>query len=214
MDREPLDDVMRRVIPYDRTHVVAEYQALARALASFPPILDLGCGSGTLLESLGHLGIEGRGVDASITAVAAARQRGCLVEHADLLEYLHRAPPGAFGAIFAGHVVEHLPPATARDMFTQVSRVLRTGGRFLVLTPNPRNVYVAGEGFWIDPTHVRPYPAALLRALALDAGFTTVAVHKWWKGMPARQVVAGLVRWVATAGLHDPAPALLCIAQR
>ena len=214
MSFEPLDDVMRRVTPFDRKHVIAEYRPLARRLIAFAPVLDLGCGSGTLLETLRQLGVAGRGVDSSITAVQAARERGCEVEHGDLLEYLRRAQPGTFGAVFAGHVVEHLPPETAREMFRLVARIVRPGGLLVVLTPNPRNLYVAGEGFWTDPTHVRPYPAALLRALSADAGFATVEIRRWLRGMPVRQVVSGMVRWVVTAGLHDPAPALLCIAQR
>jgi O-antigen chain-terminating methyltransferase len=212
MRSDPLDDVMRRVIGHDRAHVVAEYRALARELAAFPPVLDLGCGSGTLLETLGELRVAARGVDASATAVAACRSHGFQVDQADLLEFLSRAPPGAYGGLFAGHVVEHVTPDAARTLFAQAARVLRSGGRFVVLTPNPRNLYVAGEGFWIDPTHVRPYPGPLLRTLAIDAGFRTVTVRRWWGGMPIRQVVSGAVRWIATAGLHDPAPALLCVA--
>ena len=214
MSSEPLDDVMRRVIRYDRSRVVSEYEALAQELAEFAPVLDVGCGSGTLLETLKPLGVEARGVDASATAVAACRARGANAEQADLLEFLTRAPTSAYGAVFAGHVIEHMPPETARAVFEHVARVLRTGGRFLVLTPNPKNLYVAGEGFWIDPTHVRPYPEPLLRALALDAGFTAVHVRRWRRGMPFRQLVSGTVRWLATAGLHDVAPSLLCIATK
>lgn len=213
MSAEPLDDVMRRVIGHDRARVVSEYRALARELAAYPPVLDLGCGSGTLLDTLRQLGVEARGVDASATAVAASRERGYQVEQGDLMEFLRRAPPGAYGGLFAGHVVEHLPPETARALFTLAARALRPGGRLLVLTPNPRNLYVAGEGFWTDPTHVRPYPEPLLRALALDAGFSAVTVRRWWRGMHIRHVASNIVRWFVTAGLHDPAPALLCIAR-
>lgn len=211
---EPLDDVMRRVIGYDRSHVVAEYRALARELAAFAPVLDLGCGSGTLLDTLRVLGVESRGVDASATAVAAVRQRGGSAELGDLLESLERTADGTYGSVFAGHVVEHLSPDKARTMFSEVWRVLRAGGRFVILTPNPKNLYVAGEGFWIDPTHVRPYPEPLLRALATDAGFTSVRVRRWRTGMPLRQLMSGAFRWLATAGLHDVSPSLLCIATK
>lgn len=211
---EPLDDVMRRVIGYDRSHVVAEYRSVARELAAFAPVLDLGCGSGTLLDTLRVLGVESRGVDASATAVAAVRQRGGSAELGDLLETLKRTADGTYGSVFAGHVVEHLPPDKARAMFSEVWRVLRVGGRFVILTPNPKNLYVAGEGFWIDPTHVRPYPEPLLRALATDAGFTSVRVRRWRTGMPLRQLMSGAFRWLATAGLHDVSPSLLCIATK
>jgi 2-polyprenyl-3-methyl-5-hydroxy-6-metoxy-1,4-benzoquinol methylase len=214
MPSEPLDDVMRRVISYDRSQVVSEYRALARELAGYPPVLDIGCGSGTLLETLGRLGVKSQGVDASASAVAACRQRGSNAEQADLVDFLTGTSDAAYGAVFAGHVIEHLPPDSARAVYAQVSRVLRTGGRFVVLTPNPRNLYVAGEGFWIDPTHVRPYPEPLLRALALDAGFSSVRVRRWRRGMPVRQLVSGTVRWLATAGLHDIAPSLLSVATK
>jgi SAM-dependent methyltransferase len=211
---EPLDDVMRRVIGYDRSHVVAEYRALASELAGFAPVLDLGCGSGTLLDTLRFQGVEARGVDASATAVAAVRQRGGSAEHGDLLETLKGTADGAYGSVFAGHVVEHLPPDQARAMFSEVWRVLRPGGRFVILTPNPRNLYIAGEGFWIDPTHVRPYPEPLLRTLAADAKFTSVHVRGWRTGMPLRQLMSGALRWLATAGLHGVSPSLLCVATK
>jgi len=211
---EPLDDVMRRAIGYDRSHVVAEYRALALELAAYPPVLDLGCGSGTLLDTLRDLGVDSRGVDASATAIAAVRQRGGKAEQGDLLETLRRTPDGTYGSVFAGHVVEHLSSDHARAMFSEVWRVLRAAGRFVILTPNPRNLYVAGEGFWVDPTHVRPYPEPLLRALAMDARFTSVRVRGWRSGMPVRQLVTGALRWLATAGLHDVSPSLLCVATK
>lgn len=214
MAGESLDDVVRKVIGHDRTHVISEYRALALELAAFPPVLDLGCGAGTLLETLRQSGVEARGVDSSASAIAACREREIPAEHADAIDFLSRAPNTAYGAVFAGHLIEHLPPAAAERVFAEVARVLRPGGRFVLLTPNPRNLYVASEGFWIDPTHIRPYPEPLLRALAANAGFSAVRVRSWGRGMPVRQLVSGAVRWLLTAGLHHIAPSLLCVATK
>src|SRR5713226_188369 len=109
------------------------------------------------------------------------------VAQGDLLEFLRQHKDAAIGGVFAGHVIEHLPPERARELFSAAYGALRPGGRFILLTPNPRNLYVAGEGFWTDPTHVRPFPAPLLRALALDAGFSSMIVRGWWGGMTPRQ---------------------------
>jgi len=214
MADERLDDVMRRVISYDRRRVVKEYRRISDMLANYSPVLDLGCGSGTLLETLRGRGVEGVGVDASSTAVDACRSQGLNAIQADIFGFLERTLENSYGAAFAGHVLEHLEPGEGRRLFNLVYRALRPGGRFVLLTPNPRNIYVAGEGFWIDPTHVRPYPEPLIRSLALDAGFADHVVTRWMQGMPIRQTAAGFVRWLMTAGLHDPAPALLAVSTK
>lgn len=212
MPAERLDDVMRRVIGHERKDVVREYQKIARSLAGWAPVLDLGCGAGTLLETLQALGTAAQGVDSSPLAVAACRQRGLMAAQGDIFEFLKETDGGRFGAVFAGHLVEHLHPADAQQLYAEAWRILRPSGRLVVLTPNPRNLAVAGEAFWIDPTHVRPYPRQLLRALALNAGFRQVEVVRWWGLVTTLQIAAAIVRWVGTAGLHDPAPALLAIA--
>jgi SAM-dependent methyltransferase len=211
---ERLDDVMRRVIAHDRKGVVLEYQKIARSLAGSGPVLDLGCGTGTLLETLQAMGTPAHGVDASPLAVEACRQRGLTAAQGDIFECLRETASESYGAVFAGHLVEHLRPEDAERLYAEAWRILRPSGRLVVLTPNPRNLSVAGEAFWIDPTHVRPYPRQLLRALALKAGFSEVKVVRWWGLVTTLQMVAALVRWVATAGLHDPAPALLAIAMK
>jgi O-antigen chain-terminating methyltransferase len=214
MRADRLDDVMRRVIAYDRTRVVREYRTIAKLLSDAAPVLDVGCGSGTLLESLARLGVTAEGVDLSRTAIEACTARGFKATLGDSLAFLAHRPDAGYGAVFAGHVVEHMTPEDARLLVREAHRVLRPGGRLVILTPNPRNLYVAGEGFWTDPTHVRPYPAPLLRALALDAGFATVTMRGWWGGMLPHQVASGLVRWLVTAGLHHPASTLQAVATK
>src|SRR5712692_11450855 len=203
MRPEPLDDVMRRATGYKRSGVVREYRKLAGMLRDSSPVL----------ETLKQLGVEARGVDASPAAVERCVASGLAVTQGDLLEFLRQHKDAGVGGVFAGHVIEHLPPERARELFIAAYGALRPGGRFILLTPNPRNLYVAGEGFWTDPTHVRPFPAPLLRALALDAGFSSMSVRGWWGGMTPRQVVLGAVRWLVTAGLHHAPSALLAVAR-
>ena len=212
MPAERLDDVMRRVIAHERKDAVREYRKIACSLASSGPVLDLGCGAGTLLETLQAMGTPARGVDASPLAVEACRQRGLTATQGDIFEFLRETASESYGAIFAGHVVEHLHPGDAEKLYAEAWRILRPAGRLVVLTPNPRNLLVAGEAFWIDPTHVRPYPRQLLQALALHAGFSKVQVVRWWGLVTTLQIGAAIFRWVATGGMHDPAPALLAVA--
>ena len=76
------------------------------------PVLDVGCGRGELLGLLREAGVEARGIDADADMVAYARGEGLDVEQADALAYLESLDDGSLGGIFAGQVVEHLPPAT------------------------------------------------------------------------------------------------------
>ena len=69
-----------------------------------------------------------------------------------------------------------------------------SGGRLLVVTPNSRNLIVLSEVFWLDPTHVRPYPRALVERLGRAAGFTTVASYDDPASVPHRGFVR---RWLA-----------------
>src|SRR5215831_3974735 len=75
------------------------------------PVLDVGCGRGELLGLLREAGIQARGVDADADMVAYARGEGLEVEQADALAYLEVLGDGSLGGVFAGQVVEHLPPS-------------------------------------------------------------------------------------------------------
>jgi hypothetical protein len=60
------------------------------------------------------------------------------------------------------------------QLFELVARSLKMKGRVIILTPNFLQLDVALETFWLDITHVRPYPIPLLKNLLLHAGLTLV----------------------------------------
>ena len=41
-------------------------------------------------------------------------------------------------------------------------RILKPGGLLIMETPNPDNIQVATNNFYIDPTHLRPIPSDFL----------------------------------------------------
>src|SRR5260370_40572882 len=158
---------MARATGYGRSAVVREYRNLAGMLRDSSHVLDLGCGSGPLLATLKQLGVEARGVDASPAAVERCVASGLAVTQGDLLEFLRQRKDAGVGGVFAGHVIEHLPPERARELFRAAYRALRPVGRFILLTPNPRNLDVAGEVLWTAAPHGRSRPAPLMPALAI-----------------------------------------------
>jgi SAM-dependent methyltransferase len=134
------------------------------------PVLDVGCGRGELLGLLRDAGIEARGVDADADMVAYARGEGLEVEQADALAYLDGLPDASLGGVFAGQVVEHLPPAVLFRFLELAVQKLRPGGLLVAETINPLSP-LALRSYFADLTHAQPLVPETLKLMANQAGF-------------------------------------------
>jgi len=137
------------------------------------PVLDVGCGRGELLSLLRETGVEARGVDADADMVAYARGEGLDVEQADALAYLEALEDGSLGGVFAGQVVEHLPPPALLRLLELAARKLRPGGLLVAETINPLSP-LALRSYFADLTHVQPLVPETLALLSRQAGFREV----------------------------------------
>lgn len=146
-------------------------------LADASPVLDVGCGRGEVLAALAAKGVAGIGVDLDAGMVAEARAAGVDARHGDALAFLADAPPGAFGAVVAIQVVEHLSLDALLSMIELAWSRLRPGGRLVLETPNPSALIVLGNSYLLDPTHVRPLHPSLLSFLVERAGFGDVRLE-------------------------------------
>lgn len=138
------------------------------------PVVDLGCGRGTMLQLLTANGVQNYGVDSFPAALKACRERGLKVVDRDIFSHLADMEDSSLGGIFCSHVIEHLHPPEALQLIRESYRVLRSGGSLVVVTPNPRNLLILTEVFWLDLTHVRFYPARLLQGILQQVGFRAV----------------------------------------
>ena len=67
-------------------------------------------------------------------------------------------------------------------------RVLRPGGVVIFETPNPENLVVGSNYFYLDPTHRHPLPTELMEFLFKNRGFEHVEIlqlHPWESGRVA-----------------------------
>jgi glycosyltransferase involved in cell wall biosynthesis/SAM-dependent methyltransferase len=144
-------------------------------LSEHEPVLDVGCGRGELLELLRDAGTAARGVDVDEGMVERTRRKGLDVELADAVSYLERQEPESLGAIFASHVIEHLPYDELLQLFALSRRALRPGGLFVVETINVHSL-AAFKTFWTDPSHRAPIFPEVARALALIHGFADAEI--------------------------------------
>ena len=98
-------------------------------------VLDLGCGLGSELAYLAHEGLRTYGIDVSAAALLDPPAHGDTV-HLIQGDVLHLPfVDTSFDALLDRGCFHYLPPA-ARDVYVaEARRVLRPGGRALVLQP-------------------------------------------------------------------------------
>jgi O-antigen chain-terminating methyltransferase len=141
-------------------------------------VLDIGCGRGEFLEMMREAGISASGVDSSEESVAICRHKGLEVQAADLFSYLADLPEASLDGIFCAQVVEHLPAGRLPEMIQLCASRLARHGVIAVETPNPECLAIFATHFYLDPTHARPVPHALLAFYLEEFGVGGIEVRR------------------------------------
>jgi 2-polyprenyl-3-methyl-5-hydroxy-6-metoxy-1,4-benzoquinol methylase len=141
-------------------------------------VLDIGCGRGEFLEAMRDAGVPARGIDLSEESVATCRSKGLEAHVADLFVYLNDLPEASLDGIFCSQVVEHLAPERLPQMIQLCASRLSRGGVIAIETPNPECLAIFATHFYLDPTHTRPVPAALLAFYLEEFGVGRLETRK------------------------------------
>jgi O-antigen chain-terminating methyltransferase len=184
-------------------HVRAKQRMYAERFAGCRNVLDLGCGRGELLEVLKDADIPARGIDANPECIALCTGKGLHAEAGDLFAFLGGAGE-PFDGIVSAQVVEHLPPLRLPELVRLASERLSPGGLLALETPNPECLAILATHFWLDPTHTRPVPAALLSFWMEEAGFggiEIVPLNPASQSMPALNSLPDEVRAALFGGM-------------
>lgn len=120
-----------------KREVKSEDFRLRALLASLGPcagrrVLDLGCGKGRFAERLGARGAKVVGLDVSAAMLASARGFQRVLGSARRLPFAG----GAFDAVVAVEIFEHLSATSLGAVLNEVRRVLRPGGVVAVVDKN------------------------------------------------------------------------------
>jgi SAM-dependent methyltransferase len=138
-------------------------EALPMDSAEPPRIVDVGCGTGLLLEHLASRGST-LGIDVSPLALGFCRQRSeTRLVQADAVRL--PLPDGSADALTAIGVIEHLDDDAAA--LAEWRRVLRPGGAVVLLTSSYEWMW---SGHDVSNHHVRRYTVDQLRDRLASAG--------------------------------------------
>jgi ubiquinone/menaquinone biosynthesis C-methylase UbiE len=194
-----------------RLHVAdaAVESAIRTTLADKPirSLLDLGTGTGRMLELFGADIERGLGLDLSLDMLALARARldraglkHCSVRHGDIYDLA--LPRDSFDVVII-HQVLHFLDDSARAI-AEAARVLRPGGRLLVVDFAPHDLEFLRE----EHAHRRLGFAAETITQWLEAAGLDVLRQETWPPGPQGKIAVSL--WLA----RDPRIVLAAPASR
>lgn len=174
-----------------RWHHTNAQRAMIRDLVE-PPLLDVGCGSGWLLEGEGvRIGID------------SGKRQGTNrnIHEADITDKW-MVGDQTFRTVTAIHVIEHLDPDSVYHLFREAHRVLKPGGLFIVETPSVNRV-------WRTVDHVKPYPPSAINKWLSRDHYGPVPdfemIWRWDWGRSSLRLLSPVCHLMANMGLCDPA---------
>ena len=166
-------ELYQRITQYFEGDETSRRQLYQKWTAYFLPgerVLDIGCGNGLFMEMLHQLGVETDGLDFDPEKVARGKAKGLNILEKKAEDFLSDKE-GVYDGIFMGHIIEHIPPQDLLNLLIQCTKALKPNGKMIILTPNIAHPPVL-EDFWLDITHVRPYPTKLVASILHSLGLT------------------------------------------
>lgn len=156
------------------------FTRLARRYLPSGKLLDFGCGPGFFLDHLRYY-FDVVGIEQSPWASTEARRRTGAAVHASMDELAG----ASVDALVSVHVVEHIEDPVLATILAEWHRVLRPGGRALVITPDAKGLAHRRKGSnWIaftDLTHINLKSHVEWEAAFDAAGFNVL--HRFADGL-------------------------------
>jgi len=167
---------------YRRAVLRDHFTFIVKAARHVPPgprplrLLDVGCGSGTLLGLLKTQGFDVLGLDYSREAADIASLEHAVQVVVGSLDEAH-FEDASFDLVTLFHVMEHVP--NPREVVAEIRRILKPSGRLVIQVPNIGSwqYRLFGEKWYgLDiPRHVIDYSNRSMQELLRRGGF---GVHR------------------------------------
>jgi O-antigen chain-terminating methyltransferase len=159
-----------------RQHMYFEYVwESSRHVSEGLYFLDAGCGRGEFLRILQEAGVRAKGVEINESEYSILKAKGFDVEHADINSYLGSMDSDSLVGISCFQVIEHFTQDYLKTFLDHAYRKIAPKGILIIETVNTKCT-VALSNFFLDPSHVTPYPPELLKFLLEWYGFQKIRV--------------------------------------
>jgi 2-polyprenyl-3-methyl-5-hydroxy-6-metoxy-1,4-benzoquinol methylase len=181
------EELWREIPPgLEPEHFRLRSRFLLAAVTPGTRVLDLGCGEGWFAAELSRAGAEVLAVDVAEEPLRRARERnpGLRTQLIDG-EGEWEIADASFDLVWAGEVIEHV--ADTSRWLSELRRVLRSGGRLLLTTPQLGRAQLLSAALSrrafarrFDPQgdHLRHYDARTLGVLITSFGFEQLSVRR------------------------------------
>lgn len=164
----------RRVPKTGYPFLLASYLFDRFGLKKGDKILEIGCGRGEVLAAFQKLGLDCRGLDLSDYSVDSLKEFN--VKKNDVSREPLPFEAETFDVVYHKSLIEHLP--SPENLMKETLRVLRAGGRVIVLTPDWGSQM---RVFYEDFTHCKPYTVIALNDLLKVYGFSKVQAELFYQ---------------------------------
>lgn len=141
-------------------------------------VLDVGCGTGRLVNYLNDQGFQSIGIDPSKQAITLARKENkqSILQQASATNLPFKK--NSFDIITSISVIEHLPKKAEKKFISEIKRILKSKGIIFLVTPNfsaPWR-YIQGNRWfgYSDPTHRHFYTRKELSFLLTQQNFHNI----------------------------------------
>jgi len=139
---------------------------MIRKFARRGKVLDVGAGTGKILEELQRKGWEAIGVDGEKEAIAWSKKRGVKVKQIDIAEKRLPFPSNRFDLVLMLDVLEHI--SNDRKITGEVKRILKPRGILIITVPAYQWLY----SYWDKMMgHERRYSCGSLKKLIANSSF-------------------------------------------
>jgi 2-polyprenyl-3-methyl-5-hydroxy-6-metoxy-1,4-benzoquinol methylase len=173
-----LESIYRKVALRD--HIAFISTAAGRLHRKGVKLLDVGCGSGTLIGLLKQRGFQVLGVDTSEEASDVARIENDVTVVVGTLDEV-QVENHSFDMVTLFHVMEHV--TNPRRVLAEVDRILKPAGILVLQVPNIDSWqfrWFGSRWYGLDiPRHVIDYSRTAILKLLSDSGFSVKRVRQF-----------------------------------